>query len=185
MFEKPMKAAVRLASLGAIAAVVLGASAAQARDAECLWDHLPPDKVSAGLTAGMEQGPGAFMNVLTDADLAVATKACGYDASPQEAIASAMGGLILQKMSEAWLSSKADLTPARLDAAWNGLDAPLKEKLSAWVGAHNPEDPLVAQARAAFTKALGLTAEPPDETSRKFIIYMAGRTMRAQAEPRL
>jgi hypothetical protein len=175
-----------LTGLALAAFLTACASAAEARPAVCLWEHLPQPQRNAVIAAGMQGGPQAGERAITDDDRKAAREACGYGASPDLAVSAAWAGVIFQKLAELWLAQNAELPASQLDAAWKASDPAVIAKLSALTRAQQPAPPeLIDGARATFAAGLGLDKVPDPQISDKFLVYMNGRTLQAIYEPQL
>ncbi len=165
---------------------VFAAGAAQARPAACLWEHLPKAKRDAIIAAGLQGGPDAAQQAITDDDRKAGRTACGYTASPDLAVSASWASVIYQHLTELWIAQNLGIPATKLDAAWKAEDPMVKAKLEEVTRAQQPAPPeLIAAARVSFSKALGLPKTPSDEITDKFIIYMDGRTLQKIYEPQL
>jgi hypothetical protein len=162
-----------------------GSCAAQAKDAECLWNKLPPSRRADVLGPGLDGAAASIKRLTGSEEFLNAASACDLGSSGLSDVQTATTGVVYQKIAEAWLGANAKLTPQQLDAGWRAVDPALRAKVLAAVQSDTADDALKDQVRAAFIGALGLPPQANADVLLQLTAYMAGRTIREGVEPKL
>lgn len=171
-----------LATLLALA--TLAASPAAAGDARCLWFHLPADRTANVLTYDLDAISEVFSAAFSTEEFAAVGKACGITARTGAVADQALHAYALQLKTEQILASDAHFSPSRLDAAWNGLDATMRTRLSKAVIQETSDPDVLDVARGAFLARLGPKGELPARQKLAINYYLICRGIRTIDESR-
>ncbi len=123
--------AIRLGLAGAALALLLGAGAAQAGDASCLWRALPQPTRDAFLAAYDTKGADALSDMAADnATMNAAGAACHVDDAHGVAAGEALGAYALKLASARVLKNRYGIDEPKLQAAWAGLGSERQTRFS-------------------------------------------------------
>ena len=166
------------------ALTTLAASPALAGDARCLWSHLPADRTANVLTYDLDAVSEVFSAAFSTEEFAAVGKACGVTARTGAVADQALHAYALQLKTEQILASDAHLSSSQLDAAWNGLDAAMRTRVSRAVIQETSDPDILDVARGAFLARLGLKGEPPARQKLALNYYLICRGIRMIDESR-
>jgi hypothetical protein len=167
-----------------LALTTLAASPAVAGDARCLWSHLPADRTANVLTYDLDAVSEVFSAAFSTEEFAAVGKACGVTARTGAVADQALHAYALQLKTEQILASDAHLSPSRLDAAWNGLDATMRTRLSRAVIQETSDPDILDVARGVFLASLGFKGELPARQKLALNYYLICRGIRTIDESR-